>query len=136
MIHNITTFWLPYRFRLILQCLEPEPIGSAIPSDVSLALLRIQLIIPPTIPGNALAALIPNRPNSDAKALSLFLIHSFEEPDEEPNWTNYLERIHVVPMKGKKDFGSASKPVSDSSSSSTAPFSDVFTTFLAMQFED
>ena len=28
------------------------------------------------IPGNALAALIPNRPNRDAKALSLFLIHS------------------------------------------------------------
>ena len=27
------------------------------------------------IPGNALAALIPNRPNRDAKALSLFLIH-------------------------------------------------------------
>ena len=29
------------------------------------------------IPGNASAALIPNQPNSDAKALSLFLIHSF-----------------------------------------------------------
>ena len=27
------------------------------------------------IPGNASAALIPNQPNSDAKALSLFLIH-------------------------------------------------------------
>ena len=34
----------------------------------SLALLRIQLIIPPMIPGNASAALIPNRPSSDAKA--------------------------------------------------------------------
>ena len=44
----------------------------------SLALLRIQLIIPPTIPGNASAALIPNRLNRDAKALSLFLIHSFK----------------------------------------------------------
>ena len=43
----------------------------------SLALLRIQLIIPPIIPGNASAALIPNRPNSNANALSLFLIHSF-----------------------------------------------------------
>ena len=43
----------------------------------SLALLRIQLIIPPMIPGRALAALIPNQPNGDAKALSLFLIHSF-----------------------------------------------------------
>ena len=30
------------------------------------------------IPGNASAALIPNRPNSDANALSLFLIHSFQ----------------------------------------------------------
>ena len=29
------------------------------------------------ISGNASAALIPNQPNSDAKALSLFLIHSF-----------------------------------------------------------
>ena len=29
------------------------------------------------IPGNASAALIPNQPSSDAKALSLFLIHSF-----------------------------------------------------------
>ena len=29
------------------------------------------------IPGNASAALIPNRPNRDANALSLFLIHSF-----------------------------------------------------------
>ena len=32
------------------------------------------------IPGNASAALIPNRPNSDANALSLDLIHSFR-PD-------------------------------------------------------
>ena len=30
------------------------------------------------MPGNASAALIPNRPNRDAKALSLFLIHSFK----------------------------------------------------------
>ena len=30
------------------------------------------------MPDNASAALIPNRPNSDAKALSLFLIHSFK----------------------------------------------------------
>ena len=35
-------------------------------------------MIPPMIPGNASAALIPNQPNSDAKALSLFLIHSFK----------------------------------------------------------
>ena len=42
------------------------------------ALLRIQLIIPPIIPGNASAALIPNQPNRDAKALSLFLIHPFK----------------------------------------------------------
>ena len=30
------------------------------------------------IPGNASAALIPNRPNRDAEALSLFLIHFFK----------------------------------------------------------
>ena len=30
------------------------------------------------IPGNASAALIPNQPNRDAKALNLFLIHSFK----------------------------------------------------------
>ena len=44
----------------------------------SFTLLRIQLIIPPMMPGDASAALIPNRPNRDAKALSLFLIHSFK----------------------------------------------------------
>ena len=44
----------------------------------SFALLRIQLIILPVIPGNASAALIPNQPDRDAKALSLFLIHSFK----------------------------------------------------------
>ena len=30
------------------------------------------------IPGNASAALIPNRPNRDASTLSLFLIHPFK----------------------------------------------------------
>ena len=30
------------------------------------------------MPGNASAVLIPNQPNRDAKALSLFLIHSFK----------------------------------------------------------
>ena len=34
-------------------------------------------MIPPMIPGNASATLIPNQPNNDANALSLFLIHSF-----------------------------------------------------------
>ena len=43
----------------------------------SFALLRIQLMIPKMMPGNASTALIPNQPSSDAKALSLFLIHSF-----------------------------------------------------------
>ena len=43
----------------------------------SLPLLRIQLIIPPMMPGNASAAFMPNQPSSDANALSLFLIHSF-----------------------------------------------------------
>ena len=41
------------------------------------ALLSIQLIIPPMIKGNASAAFIPNFPNRDASALSLFLTHSF-----------------------------------------------------------
>ena len=45
---------------------------------MSFALLRIQLIIPPIIPGRASAALIPNQPNRDANALSLFLIHPFK----------------------------------------------------------
>ena len=44
---------------------------------MSLALLRIQLIIPPMIPGRASAALIHNRPNRGASTLSLFLIYSF-----------------------------------------------------------
>ena len=44
----------------------------------SLALLSIQLIIPPMIPGRASAALIPNRPNRDDKALSFDLTHSFK----------------------------------------------------------
>ena len=44
----------------------------------SFDLLRIQLVIPPMIPGNASAAFIPNFPSSDAKALSLFLTHSFK----------------------------------------------------------
>ena len=44
----------------------------------SFALLRIQLIIPPMIPGNASAAFIPNFPNRDASTLSLFLIHPFK----------------------------------------------------------
>ena len=43
-----------------------------------MALLRTQLIIAPMIPGSASAALIPNFPCSDAKALSLDLFHSFK----------------------------------------------------------
>ena len=38
----------------------------------SFTLLRIQLMIPPVMPGRASAALIPNRPDRDAKALRLF----------------------------------------------------------------
>ena len=44
----------------------------------SFALLSIQLIIPPMIPGRASAAFIPNFPSSDAKALSFFVTHSFK----------------------------------------------------------
>ena len=44
----------------------------------SFALLRIQIIIPPMIPGRASAAFIPNFPNRDASALSFDLTHSFK----------------------------------------------------------
>ena len=44
----------------------------------SFALLSIQLIIPPMIPGNASEAFIPNQPNRDASTLNLFLTHSFK----------------------------------------------------------
>ena len=44
----------------------------------SFALLKIQLTIPPMMPGRASAAFIPNRPNRDAKALSFDLTHSFK----------------------------------------------------------
>ena len=47
-------------------------------TTTSLALLRIQLIIPPMIPGRASAAFTPNFPSSDAKALSFDLTHSFK----------------------------------------------------------
>ena len=42
-----------------------------------MALLRIQLMIAPIIPGRASAAFTPNFPSSDAKALSLCLSYSF-----------------------------------------------------------
>ena len=38
MIHNMTTFWLPYMYRLILQYLQPEPISFAIPNQLRLLL--------------------------------------------------------------------------------------------------
>ena len=44
----------------------------------SFALLRIQHIIPPMMPGNASAAFIPNFHNRDASTLSLFLTHFFK----------------------------------------------------------
>ena len=44
----------------------------------SFTLLKIQLIIPRMIPGRASTALIPNRPNRDAKALSFDITHSFK----------------------------------------------------------
>ena len=43
----------------------------------SAALLRIQLMITPMIPGRDSAAFTPNLPSSDAKALSLFLRNYF-----------------------------------------------------------
>ena len=41
----------------------------------SFALLSIQLITPPMMPGRASAASIPNFPSSDASALSFDLTH-------------------------------------------------------------
>ena len=35
---NIIIFWLPYRYRLILQYLQPEPISFAIPNQLHLSL--------------------------------------------------------------------------------------------------
>ena len=67
MRHNIITFWSPYTYRVSLQYLQPAPINFVIP----------QLIITPMIPDNTSAAFMPNLPKSDAKALSLFLSHSF-----------------------------------------------------------
>ena len=52
------------------RCYDTQP-------TTSLALLRIQLIIAPMIPGRASVAFMPNFPGSDAKTLSLFLSHSF-----------------------------------------------------------
>ena len=43
-----------------------------------MALLRTLLMIVPMIPGRASAAFMPNFNSSDAKALSLVLIHSFK----------------------------------------------------------
>ena len=38
MNHNITTFWLPCRCRLIIQYLQPEPISFAISNPLRLSL--------------------------------------------------------------------------------------------------
>ena len=35
---NITTFWLPYTYRLILQYLQSEPIDFVIPNQLHLSL--------------------------------------------------------------------------------------------------
>ena len=43
----------------------------------SVALLSTQLMITAMVPGSTSAAFTPNLPSSDAKALSLFLSHSF-----------------------------------------------------------
>ena len=45
-------------------------------STTSAALLKIQLIIAPMMPGHASAVLAPNLPSKLTKALSLFLIYS------------------------------------------------------------
>ena len=73
---NRNIIWLSYTYISICQCLQPEPISFVIPNPLPVS-FSIQLIIPPMIPGRASAAFTPNRPSSDAKALSLELIHSF-----------------------------------------------------------
>ena len=35
---NVITFWLPYRYRSILQYLQPEPIDFVIPNQLHLSL--------------------------------------------------------------------------------------------------
>ena len=60
----------------------------------SFALLRIQLIIPPIIPGRASAAFIPNFPDRDAKALSLFLTHSFKPFSSLEEARHLLLKLH------------------------------------------
>ena len=67
MICNIIT-WLPYTYRA-------HKFSDTQPAT-SLALLRTQLMTAPMIPGRASAAFMPNQPSSDARALSLDLIHS------------------------------------------------------------
>ena len=65
-------------YRSILQLLQPKPIKFLVPNPLHLWLCKItQLIIPPMMSGRPSAAFIPNFPSSDAKALSLALIHSF-----------------------------------------------------------
>ena len=59
-----------------------------------LALLRIQLIITPMIPRRASAAFMPNFPKSNAKALSLALIHSFRPFSSLGGGGNAAEAVH------------------------------------------
>ena len=77
---NIIIFWLPYTvgidkasntYNQSHRFCDTQP-------TTSLALFRIQLIIPPMISSRASAAFTPNFPSSDAKALSFDLIHSFK----------------------------------------------------------
>ena len=56
-------------------------------------------MIPPMIPGNASAALIPNQPSSDANALSLFLIHSFK-PFSSLGGGSPPDAVAVPPLPG------------------------------------
>ena len=68
----------------------------------SLALLRIQLMIPPIMPGNASAALIPYRHDRDAKALSLFQIHSFK-PFSSLGGGSPTDAVAAPPPPGNND---------------------------------
>ena len=75
---NIIIFWLLYRYRLILQYLQPEPISFVIPNNYIFHSIKYPSYNSSNDASNASAAFIPNFPSSDASALSFDLTHSFK----------------------------------------------------------
>ena len=64
---------------------------------------------PPMIPGNASAALIPNQPDSDTNALSLFLIHSARPTSSLGGGSPPPDAVEAPPPPG--DNASMSTPI-------------------------